>query len=233
MEGYSYKHTSRCIDHKNEQLMTSILQNSEIWEALGNPIVITNKDLQISGVDYQSNKYGNIDAKLVMSYNLPTFSQELAFVGRNGHWQQGWFTKDNATDKYLYIYAEVAGYENNYYAAKQHFSAETLTKVKAILVDKKKLQREIHKTFNEDLNVFTKELVKKYKSDLRNLNKIRVDENLRKVYHTDVKSKPYVSCSWGANKYGKPSLPERPINIIVSVDLLEDIADGVWKLCYN
>lgn len=81
MVGYSYKNTTRGIDHKNEQLMTSILQNSEIWEALGNPAVVTDKDLQINGVDYQSNKYGNIDAKLVMSYNLPHILTRIGFRG--------------------------------------------------------------------------------------------------------------------------------------------------------
>lgn len=228
--GYSYKQTTRVIDHSNEHLMTEILKNTQVWQDLSNPEIVLDKERQLDGIDYISPQYGNIDAKLVLSCQLMTFSQELAFIGRDGRWKQGWFSKSNETDKYLYIYAEVKGYEDNYYLAKQHFSKETLGKIHAVLVEKKKLQDEVHKTFKSDFNVYVKSLVRKYKQDLHELNKIRIDENLNKVYHTDAKKKPYVSCSWGKNKWGKPILPERPINVIVSRDTLEDIADKVWEI---
>lgn len=228
--GYSYNQTTRKIDHSNEQLMTEILKGTDIWGDLQLPCVVTNKEWQIAGVDYISSIYGNIDAKLVLSYKLPTFSQELAFLGRDGRWKEGWFSKSNKTDRFMYIYAEVNGYEDSYYLAKQHFSRDTLNKVRVILVDKKTLQDEVHKTFKSDFNVYTKDLIQKFKPDLRKLNKIKVDENLNKVYHTDAREKPYVSCSWGKNKWGKPTLPERPINIIVSKNTLEDIADYVWEV---
>ncbi len=228
--GYSYKQNTRAIDHNNEHLMTEILREAQIWQDLGNPEIVSDKERQLDGVDYVSSRYGNIDAKLVLSCQLMTFSQELAFVGRNGKWQQGWFSKSNGTDRYLYIYAEVKGYENSYYLAKQHFNKDTLNRIHAVLVNKKKLQDEVHKTFKSDFNVYTKALVRKFKQDLHELNKIRVDENLNKVYNTDAREKPYVSCSWGKNKWGKPMLYERPVNIIVSRDTLEDIADKVWEI---
>lgn len=228
--GYSYSQTTRSIDHGNEHLMTEILKETDIWKDLQAPTIVTNKEQQIAGVDYASPIYGNIDAKLVLSCKLQTFSQELAFLGRDGRWKEGWFSKSNQTDRYMYIYAEVKGYEDSYYLAKQHFDRDTLNKVRVILVNKKTLQDEVHKTFKSDFNVYTKSLIKKFKSDLRELNKIKVDENLNKVYHTDARKKPYVSCSWGKNKFGKPILPERPINIIVSRDVLENIADMVWEI---
>lgn len=228
--GYSYNQTTRKIDHSNEHLMTEILQETDIWESLQAPTVITDKEQQIAGVDYVSPIYGNIDAKLVLSCKLQTFSQELSFLGKDGRWKEGWFPKSNKTDRYMYIYAEVKGYEDSYHLAKQHFNRDTLNKIQAILVNKKTLQEEMHKTFKSDFNVYTKNLIQKFKFDLRELNKIKVDENLNKVYHVNVREKPYVSCSWGKNRYGKPVLPERPVNIIVSRNTLENIADYVWEI---
>ncbi len=231
--GYSYSQTSRKTDHGNERLMTDILKKTKVWQDLGEPEPVEDKEKQIQGVDYASSIYGNIDAKLVLSYTLPTFSQELSFMGRDGRWKEGWFSKNNLTDKYLYIYAEIKGYEDDYYAAKRHFSEKNLARFRAILVDKKKLQNEVYKTFNLNFKVLSKTIIRKYKKDLNNMNKIKVDENLNKVYHTNAKEKPYICCSWGSNKFGKPNLPERPINVIVSVDTLLDIADMVWEIDFK
>ena len=228
--GYSYNQTTRKIDHGNERLMTNILKETDIWKELRYPVVVADKERQLDGIDYESEVYGNIDAKLVLSCKLQTFSQELAFLGRDGRWKQGWFSKDNQTDRYLYIYAEVKGYEDSYYLAKRHFNRDTLNKIQAVLVKKKVLQDVVHETFKSDFNVYTKSLIKKFKPDLQKMNKIKVDENLNKVHHTDAREKPYVSCSWGKNKFGKPILPERPVNIIVSRDTLESIADYVWEI---
>ena len=225
---YSRQDTNRNLDHQNEKLMTEILKTTKVWDELGNPIVVDDKKRQIEGIDYISQQYGNIDAKLITVYDFHTFSQELGFVDKTFHWREGWISKENSTDKYLYLYAEVKGYEKDYAKAKHHFEKENITRVRGILVDKKKLQDKIHETFKEDFIYYSKEAYKQHPDDFINLNPIRLDENLKKVEKTHVTTKPYIMCSWGGVN-GKPFLPERPVNFVVSIKMLKEIADKVWE----
>lgn len=229
---YSRKDTNRNLDHKNEELMTEILQLTRVCKDLGNPSVVHDKEKQISGIDYISPTYGNIDAKLITVFNFYTFSQELAFIDKNYHWQEGWISKENSTDKYLFLYAEVEGYEDNYAKAKHNFSKDTITRLRAILVDKKKLQNEIHKTFKKEFSYYGKEPYTKYKKEFDDLVPIRLDENLEKVEKPHVTQKPYIMCSWGGMN-GKPFLPERPINFVVSIKMLKEISDKIWEINFN
>lgn len=225
---YSRKDTNRNLDHRNEKLMTEILETTKIWNDLDNPMVVDDKKRQISGIDYISKEYGNIDAKLITVYDFFTFSQELGFIDKNFHWQEGWISKENSTDKYLYLYAEVKGYEKDYAKAKHHFEKGNISRIRGILVDKKKLQKKIHETFKKDFIYYSQEAYKKHMDDFRKLNPIRLDENLEKVEKTRVTKKPYIMCSWGGAD-GRPFLPERPVNFVVSINMLKEIADKVWE----
>lgn len=240
INGYNKKKTDRALDMKNESIMTEFLKDTVIWKDLGTPDVCKwdegdGKEAQLNGIDYLSKKYGNIDAKLITTYNFYTFSQELGFIDCRNHWQPGWLLKENKTDKYLYLYAEVEGYETDYKEAKKHFNKNKITKLKAILVDSDVLKAELHKTFPKNFKWYSQEIYRKHYNHYKELNQIRVDENLEIVEKPKVTQKPYIACSWGGafnDKTNKkePFLYERPVNIIISIKTLEKIADKVWDL---
>ena len=171
---------------------------------------VYDKEQQLKGVDVvvsTGKTTGNIDEKAQIYYvnkNLPTFAFELQFL-KYGEVIEGWFLNDRlSTDYYLLIWPQ-ATTDSIYELTK-----ETFTRLDALMVSKKKLRSRL-----EELGLSKEVLMRKAAE--RRCNRIygKTATGHKGIYYYLSDSRKYV---------------EAPINIVISKDILQELATAHYEV---
>ena len=216
-------------------LKNNFFENFKEYEGIVKEIDFnTEPTKQINGVDFeilQGNNIINIDSKTqTKNYiNKPTstFCLELSFINKLGYEEDGWFIKNNLTDYYIlgWIDDSVTIMKNNNLFIP---NPNDIHKIRLMIISKYKIIEKL-----KELNIYNQiPIAKKYLIE-NNVSHLYFDY-IKQIFYTKLELKKlkeqgiypkYVTFCYTNNN---PYIPEKPINLVLSIDFYKTICDGYY-----
>lgn len=221
------------VDKKCEEIVSKWVEENIFNQPKFNGEYIRNEneELQKSGADlflksdeiFEDNEEYVIDEKCATSYiktdvresNIPTFAFELDYEGKSGKRNDGWLygSQFKDTDYYLlyWLWANVER-RSDKLGKKEQVSKDNILKVKAFLIEKKKVQEYL---------VHFKITPSNYR---RASHRLRNEMEENKVYINKNKNRKTPNVQYNAY------LKEKPVTVIISENDLRNMAIKCWEV---
>lgn len=177
-------------DMDREHIINMNLASKFYDKYLNTKGVITDKKMQISGIDLKTDKDVNIDVKNALSYgngDLKTFVLEILFRDSGGSLYKGWYldAANHATDYYSFNYfTHVDSGLKNKEDTKFISDWEDVGNVEMVIVSKKKLLEYTKDIWTKELRLLMK------KTYMEKTSWVKLTEDLSLSYSDKLKEKP-------------------------------------------
>lgn len=227
-----------CADKRFEETSLEFLRGkSRILKEMGTREIVKDRDRQLKGIDlicdlpirfpnsFFKMRGKSVDIKSIAKV-ISTFSFEIS--GNVSSGQIGWLINPNVqTEYYLLVYHQIKDESFSYTVNKQRMTTDNILYTKAILLKKEKLLKKIYKELHEKEFDKIVEEIRDKTVDKKSISRFVIDSdgNIRQKERCDKENKMWLTVS--------NQLKERPINIIVRREVLEEISEKIWEVDGN